>query len=197
MRRNTGREAQGITLAEAIGMMAIVIGLVALVVWSFLPRLCRGHMHPRSQCMSNLHVIGNGLSMYLADYGVLPMQPTNAQRLGVIRYLYVDSTDYFDCPFSEVRASYDPQRGVFLAWDYWLEGPIAQDADPMRALAGDYNADGMNQDDGSCILFVDMHVLFVSPDSSGRHPNKYLPSVDPDIYSGGTVPRHKDDADLN
>ena len=118
MRRNTGREPQGITLAEAISMIAILVGFVALVVWSSLPTLCVDRMSPvKAACIGNLLNIGTGLSMYQADYSDFPAQLTNSQRLGFLREHYVRDDSRFDCPSSDSKPTYSSSRAAFLAWE--------------------------------------------------------------------------------
>jgi len=135
--------------------------------------------------------------MYQSDYGMWPTQPTNAARLGIIRALYVDSDEIFQCPaVRSHKFSFDATKRQIFGSDYYLDGPIPANADLMRAVAGDYNKDGMNHQDGSVILFLDAHVRYVKKLKGGQHPSPYI-KLDKDIYAIDTQPRDKDDADLD
>jgi hypothetical protein len=189
-----------LTLVEvlfALGCLGVILVLVLVVVpiWRSRPR--RLVDTPVSPCMDNMYKIGASLFMYHEDFGTWPTQPTNAARLGIIRALYVDSDRTFQCPLVPGhKFSFDATKREVIGSDYYLEGPIPANANLMRAVAGDYNKDGMNHHDGSVILFLDTHVNYIKMLKGGQHPSPYI-KLDKDIYAIDTKPRDKDDADLD
>ena len=161
-------------------------------------------MH-RGECSANLHIFALQMAMYAQtamyaqDYGPFPAGPaTNEGRLGLLYPLYTDNMLQFYCPGRpRPLVDYDIETGKIVNSDYYLDGWIPADVDPKRAVMGDFNKDGMNHEGGSNILFADGQVEWVKMDEAGRHPNPYLPDIDPDIYAIDTQPRHPDDADLD
>jgi len=184
-----------ITLVEvlAAGLLVVIVGALLIA----FPRMAHQRISSRvAGCISNLHNIGAGAEMYLADFNAWPAGLTSGCRLGVLRHDYVDSTDMFDCPASDTVPDYSSSRRAFLVSDYYLDAPIASDADFMRAAVGDHNLDGKNHPDRSVILFVDTHVKAVKLDQGERYPNPYL-SQDRDMYALDSNPRDINDADLD
>ncbi len=180
----------------AILVMACVLSILAYV-YVIVPRdRPPGY---KFTCLSNLHHMGLGCVMYTNDYGgAFPAGKTNESRLGLLYPDYVGGLELFDCPGDgRDNALYDAVTGEILNSDYFMDAWIPMEAHPMRAVCGDFNADGMNHPDGSCILFLDTHSKWVLHDPAGRHTNPHLPDLDTDIYQVDSLPRHPDDADLD
>jgi len=185
---------RGLTMAEALAMGVEVFLLSVLICARFTTRTCFGVQ--QGPCASNLRDVGVACSLYISDHGGWPDHPTNGRRLAALRKGYISTSETFECPATRRRAVYDGARGELRRYGYWLDAPIAPDADPLRAAAGDYNARGMNHSGGSVLLFADGHTRWITIDAAGRHPSPYL-SFDADTYRVDTAPRKRDDADLD
>jgi len=133
------RGRRAFTLVELLVVIAIVSILAALLV----PVLNRGKEAARSaRCLSNLHQIGIGLQLYVADNGNrLPTlvdwsssSGTNAQLINRVLLDHVGSARVFWCP-SDRRGVFE-QTGSSYSWNFLLNG---QNADQIRLLGMNFS----------------------------------------------------------
>lgn len=81
-------KTRGITLMEILAVLAIIALLIALLLPVIRIALERARL---SQCITNLHQIGQAIQMYLQDYESYP------GRLGDV-HKYVKSPNIYICP---------------------------------------------------------------------------------------------------
>jgi len=139
---------RGLTRKEAL----IVIGVIALVAFIFLPALHRPHVPARRiQCLYNLKHMGEGLRLYSNDHddnfpwNVPP--PKGAQGLGMPDIYRVCSNEFKNpkilvCPADTARK---PARNwAELSTNHlsYFIGLDADEAKPQTILSGDRNLTG-------------------------------------------------------
>lgn len=125
------------TLIELLVVVAIIAILGALL----LPALARAKESGRAtQCLSNLHQLGLGLQIYVADnHNRLPTMrdalldtnqvPTNPIPNAVLSH-YIPGTNIWRCPSDE--KSLFQQTGSSYAWNSLVNN---QDADHMQVFS--------------------------------------------------------------
>ena len=130
---------QAFTLVELLVVIAVISILAALLV----PVANRGKESARSaRCLSNLHQIGIGLQLYVADNGNrLPTlvdwsssSGTNAQLINRVLLDHIGSSNVFWCPSD--RQGVFEQTGSSYSWNFLLNG---QNADQIRLLGMDFS----------------------------------------------------------
>lgn len=132
-------KTRAFTLIELLVVCAIVALLGALV----FPVFSRGKEAARSAaCVSNLHQIGLGLQLYVADnnnhlpsmFDWTSASDTNSPLIQRVLFGHVGSTNVFHCPSDQQRV-FD-LTGSSYSWNFLLNG---QNADHLRLLGMDFN----------------------------------------------------------
>jgi prepilin-type N-terminal cleavage/methylation domain-containing protein/prepilin-type processing-associated H-X9-DG protein len=125
--------------------LLVVIAIVAILASLLLPALARAKESARAtQCLSNLHQLGVGLQMYVADNGNrLPVMrdalldtnqvATNPIPNTVLAH-YVPGTNIWRCP-SDRKGLFE-QTGSSFAWNSLVNG---QNADHMQVFTVNFN----------------------------------------------------------
>ncbi len=122
--------------------LLVVIAVIAILAALLLPVFNRGKESARAaSCLSNLHQIGIGLQLYVADNGNrLPTvfdwsssTTTNSPLINRALFQHVGA-NVFRCP-SDRRGVFE-QTGSSYSWNFLLNG---QDADHLRLLGMDFN----------------------------------------------------------
>ena len=131
----------GFTLIELLVVIAIIAILAALL----FPIFHRGKEAARSAgCLNNLHQIGIGLQMYVADNANrLPVlldwsstDPANTNRplINTVLSPHIGSSNVFRCP-SDHDGLFE-MTGSSYSWNFLLNG---QNADQMQMIGMDFN----------------------------------------------------------
>jgi len=117
---------------------------------------------------------------------------------------YITTANAFRCPGGHNNAVIEPYNDGYAVYapggtepmDYTSEIYIHPSHEKkthiMRAIYGDMNNDDgdgtpreageMNHVGGSNILFLNGSAQFVKMEADGKHPNPFIPDMDPDIY---------------
>src|ERR1041385_999076 len=122
--------------------LLVVIGIIAILAALLFPLFSRGKESARgASCMSNLHQIGIGLQLYVADNGNrMPAieewstsSDTNSPLINRVLFQHIGSSNVFRCPSD--RQGIFEQTGSSYSWNFLLNG---QDADHLKLFGEDY-----------------------------------------------------------
>lgn len=157
------RRPNGFTLIEVL----VVVAILALLIAILLPSLQRAREHAKTaMCLSNLHQMGFGFSMYASDHRqLLPMRlgytyaikyrggPANVRvpcNIGLLygKYCGKDLNFYY-CVSNEQYAYDDPTYGMpsftvegrdpYVTWSgYMYAAPVAENESPREAGKNSY-----------------------------------------------------------
>lgn len=176
---------KGFTLIEIIIVVALVLGLAAILI----PVFSRGHepdpAPPASICSSNLKQIALAVLQYQQNYGEEFSADTNSRHgldkplswAGVL-YPYLKSKQIFRCPSDETAKS---QESSTYAYNAWLANRKAEDLEnpshtflhfEVVADPNDWTQTGTGpqavsastrHSDGANYSFADGHVKWLKP----------------------------------
>jgi len=193
--------SKGLTLMEVLFIMAVTAVVSVLLLTGVKQQCATRRLARTGGCVSSMHCIGTGFTMYAGDNNMWPYGATFSGKvwqwdgtagkcLGVIREQYVDATDFFECPANPGRPVYANGRFTSrLGYGYDAKDNengtyVRNSTDPMRVVLAD--KDTGNHPDGSCVLFADMHVEYLKPGGKNIVGNPHL-SGDTNIYQYGNV----------
>ena len=123
----------------------VLVALFLILTTDSDPAEARGRV-----CHGNLHKIGVGIELYMADHDGL--MPTNLDGLYPE---HVEALATFDCPAANSSASYP---GLEQSGSYRYVGAINWAAPGDTIVVYDKRG---NHPDGRCALFMDHHVEFI------------------------------------
>jgi len=113
---------RGFTLVELL----VVVGLIAILIALLLPAINRARLHAQTvKCAANLHSIGQGLTMYVQQYGYYPSVRASSGGTSFViwpvrvRAFLGGDTGAFYCPAQDVRCEWRK--------DDIVPGPVAGD----------------------------------------------------------------------
>jgi prepilin-type N-terminal cleavage/methylation domain-containing protein len=133
----------GVSSAFTLIELLVVIGIIAILAALLVPVFNRGKESARAaSCINNLHQIGIGLQLYVADNAnKLPTlfdwssaSDTNTPLINQVLFQHIGSSNVFRCP-SDRRGVFE-ETGSSYSWNFLLNG---QDADHLRLLGMDFN----------------------------------------------------------
>ena len=159
--RRGDESSRGFTLIEVL----VVVAILALLIAILLPSLQRARDHSKTAvCLSNLHQMGFGLSMYSADnrqelpmrygytYAIKYKKGNNRIRcnVGLLYPKYCGKDlDFYYCVSNQTYAYDDPTYGLpsffregrdpYITWSgYMYAAPVDEDKSPREAGKNTY-----------------------------------------------------------